>query len=277
MEKNKKHTGSQQGYLDYVTTHFDMLNLIYQQHKKELEGREKHNFTTEFINDMFRIQTRGEGIENRVATVKNILMMLPANLHLESFINTITIYRAPYWIKKDSNVLLYENKANFVCSSDPKNAIDAWHFMPADIETAPSRGKYPRHFYINLYSIPAELPAPIHQLYEEYIILKQFGLAVILLSLHKASHDDNDSVWREHIEQFRKLFQKESIAVYYNERFDQNTTSDNYLLDAWSDCFAAYFMGHFILDDASRPWLAPDPFSANLEQCLARYMYKVFH
>lgn len=283
----------QQTIIEYIIQHFYDLKELQTKRDIKLnefdqspqsQGRSSKTNRRKYAFEDLRINTSGGHLTARIGKIRKTISKLPYSLYLWSILSKFELNAHPYWIKKDASLLLYANTENRTYDINQEEETDEWNFISGDTDSfAPGYMK----FVIRLFGTPPTKMSPKQrEMYEKYVLLKQIGLVTGMAALFNEQYrarekyqyyrfnffDGSFLLGHEYMQAFISLFENEPIAKIYQTRHTGEKTGDNYILDAWSDTFAAYYMGFYLSIDADTP-PPPQPFFAEMHDFITKFVY----
>lgn len=267
---------SQQPFIEYIHSHLEELkhtmrtNNLMLNTVAKCQSASSVNQQEYYSIHNLQIDWWGERLKNREKRIRHLVGKLPYSLQLWDILSKIELHDNPYWVAKDKLHLLHSNKIRQTLTHRVAEAADTWAFMGGDSgEFAPNHMK----FVIHLYGYPRGMPKAVQSIFEQYSLLKQIGL-ICGMSMYYSDRYKLEEQFFHHryslyggldgykdpidapevIEQFMKLFEQDSmLKETFALKHAHKNLRDDYVLDAFSECFAAYFMGCFLLPDAKEP------------------------
>ncbi|MBP6910899.1 hypothetical protein KBC03_04905 [Patescibacteria group bacterium] len=270
MNVHIENTTSQQSLIDFIMK--NDMKLLHIMHniallvKKEASNqvRSTKNSQNHYAIESLVIDYCGIVSEEREKQIREVFKLVSTSLRLSDILSVVDVYETPRWIRAGATHLLHSNLIKETVTTLQSRAAGENMFIAGDCaEIVPNE----MNFRISLFALPNSILSSAGEIYEKYILLKQIGLVVGMAAYFCKRYQKQEG-FREYMftfpdnttklqgddlmEKFVKQLEKEIfINDCYKVRHAGKNLPDDYVLDAFSDLFAAYYMGFIMLPEAS--------------------------
>lgn len=183
---------------------------------------------------------------NRVKLVSTLLRTIPPHLLLADMIGCIHLlsYENIRYIKEGDTATVINDGSNLV---QMEEISDKWMFVPATIHTSQRSGK---KYDITLCGYLPTIDNNVRAIYENYALLKALGIISYLerSSIVSFEPDAFITTFVSKLETDMPTF-----ADIYKERHINANDESAWIIDAFSDYFAGFFMGTVMLPEKKFP------------------------
>lgn len=257
--------GHQHSLMFFLEHNYSRLLDIRANRKHVVEQLAKEGSSPKYVQENLaqqrHIHGHGYNTKLREQEVRRVLSMIPTPFNLDWILSHIHVYEHPMYIVNGGKPLVHSNEALKNLTMQTSEAKDPWMFVTGDVsELAPNHMKFNMH----IYNYPRGVHKDARKIHMEYTILKQIGLVLGMAAYfsdrynlkEKTRHykivlrNGREVTGAELMREFDEaLKQHDEIAPLYMARHIGKNLPDDRILDAFSDTFAAYFMGFYMVED----------------------------